>query len=339
MQPDSSTPSEAKPRRLSIILGPLVIVAIIAIVFWLPQITSNAAASVNGEVISKSELEQRVAFERVFNSWKGISDPASGAEAARFRSTVLDTMIQDRVVLQEAKKNGITPAAADVSGRIINLTSQFKLSDAQMDADLSKAGLTRQTLETVLQEEAAIDGYVRGFVLQGVAASDQDTATRNWYNSVLTKAYIDKKISSGGARMGQAAPDFVLNDMDGKPLRLSDFKGKPIFLNFFASWCQNCRAEMPDVQATWEANKNKGLIVLEVNLTNQDLVSDVAAFVKEFGLTMPVGLDEKGSVTSLYHVGPIPASYFINRQGILSAVQIGAMSRQMMEQRVAKILQ
>ncbi len=336
---DSTRTSGQKPGQLPVLLAPIVIFVFVLAVFWLPQFTSNAAATVNGETISRSELDRRAAFERVFDGWNGVSDPSSGPEATRFRAIVLDKMVESRLILQEAKKAGFTVPAQSVAGRIASLQSQLKLSDAQMNNDLTKGDITRQTLEVVMQEDAVVDAYLRTVVLKDVAQVDQETASRNWYNTILAKASIDKRIESGAARVGQPAPDFTLNDMSGNPVRLSDLRGKAVFINFFATWCNPCRAEMPDIESTWKSNKDKGLVVLEVNLANLDTVSDVAKFIKEFGLTMPLVLDEKGSIASLYRVGPIPSSYFVNRQGVLVAVKVGGMSRQAMEERIASILQ
>lgn len=335
---DKSPAASARPRQLPVILGPIIIVLILAAV-WLPRIMNDAAATVNGENISRSELDKRVAFERLWNEWNGQPDPASDAEAERFRAQVLDTMIQTRLALQAAKKAAVSVSAQEIARKVTDLGTPLQLSDAQLNNSLSRAGLARQNLDDVMREDVLSDKYMRLVVLNGVAQAEQQTAIRNWYNTALSRANIEKRIKSGAAQMGKPAPDFALNSLDGAPVRLSDFKGMAVFINFFASWCPDCRAEMPDVEATWRAHKDEGLVLLTVNLTNQDIIGDVTKFVQEFGLTMPVLLDETGNVASLYKVGPIPASYFIDRNGVLKAVQVGGMSRQTMEKRVARVLQ
>lgn len=329
----------AQQRRISTLLGPVIIVLILA-VFWLPQfLNKGAAATVNGENISHTELDRRVAFERQWNQWNGNTLPTAGAEANQFRAQVLNTMVENRLVLQEAKKQAMTASTQEVDAQIAAMQQQLNLADAQMTADLTKAGLTRQTVEGVLREDIVVSKYMNVFVLKGIAQADQETAIRNWYNTALSKAHIEKRIETGGARVGKPAPDFTLNGLDGKAVRLSDFKGKPVFINFFATWCTPCRQEMPDLETVWKANQNNGLVVLEINLTDQDTVADVQKFVKEFGLTMPIVLDEKGMVSTLYRVGPIPSSYFVSKDGTLVAVQVGSMSRATMDQRIAKIMQ
>lgn len=335
----ATTQATSQPaRQLPVILGPIIIIVILAL-FWLPQLVSNAAATVNGDSISQAELDRRVGFERLWNQWAGNTLATSGPEAALFRTQVLDMLVENRMVLQEAKKAGVTASTTDVAASVTDMATQLGIAEAQMTADLSKAGLSRQTLETVLREDLIVNRYMSLIVAPTGSDEERQTAIRNWYNDKLAKANITKHVSSGGAKVGQAAPDFALNGLDGKPVKLSDYKGQAVFMNFWATWCIPCRTEMPDIEAVWKAYKDRGVVVLAVNLTNQDTVSDVTQYIKELGLTFPVLLDENGSVASLYRVGPIPSSYFVDRQGVLSAVQVGTMSRSTMNQRLDKMLQ
>jgi cytochrome c biogenesis protein CcmG, thiol:disulfide interchange protein DsbE len=217
--------------------------------------------------------------------------------------------------------------------------TQLGMTEAEVASDLSKAGLSRQTMDTIFHEDVLVDRYLTLFVAASGTDEEKETAIRNWYNDKLAKANIEKHISSGGAKVGQAAPDFTLNGLDGKPVSLSSLKGQAVLINFFATWCDPCRSEMPDLETVWKTYKDRGVVVLAVNLTDQDTAGDVAQYVKDLSLTFPVVLDETGSVSTLFRVGPIPSSYFINRQGVLASVQVGSMSRSTMEQRLAKILQ
>ena len=95
---------------------------------------------------------------------------------------------------------------------------------------------------------------------------------------------------------GHPAPDFTLKDIEGQTVNLSDFRGQPVIINFWATWCGPCRVEMPHLQAAYEAHQADGLVVLGVNLTERDSPQMVPGFLEEFGLTFPVVLDESGSV-------------------------------------------
>lgn len=342
-QPAAEPPAEQAPdqrrKLISMLVGPAAIVLLI-VAFWLPQILSNAAATVNGQTITKQQLDRQVAFERVWRQMTSqpVPNPTSAREADRFRSDVLDQMIENTLLQQEAKKAGVSVSGEDVVEAEARFKEQFKLTDQQVDDYFRRANLERSTLPAVLRENLVNDKFVRDVVVKGVSTDQQATTARNWYNGLLAKATIEKKITSGGATVGQIAPDFTLIDLQGKPVKLSDFRGKPVFINFFATWCTPCRQEMPDIEALWKAHQADGVVVLAVNLTSQDTVEAVDAYVKELRLTFPVVLDAQGDVSSLYRVGPIPSSYFIDRTGKLVSVQVGSMSRQTMEQRVSKTL-
>ena len=109
---------------------------------------------------------------------------------------------------------------------------------------------------------------------------------------------------AGSAGLGKPAPDFVLNVLDGEPVRLSDFRGQTVVLNFWASWCPPCRAEMPEFQALWEERGPSGsndLVILAVDFLPEDSVSAAAGFVEDFELTFPILFDtEDGEVYQGY---------------------------------------
>jgi cytochrome c biogenesis protein CcmG, thiol:disulfide interchange protein DsbE len=128
-----------------------------------------------------------------------------------------------------------------------------------------------------------------------------------------------------GLAIGNAAPDFELKTLDGKSIRLSELQGKKVILNFWATWCPPCRAEMPEMQNFYE-NHNKDVEILAVNLTSQDSRDKVGPFIKEYGLTFPVVLDDEGEVLSMYEIEPIPTSYIIDSEGIIRQKYVGPMT-------------
>ena len=109
------------------------------------------------------------------------------------------------------------------------------------------------------------------------------------------------------------APDFTLKDLNGRKVRLADFRGKIVFLNFFATWCVPCRLEMPAMERLHRDFKGKGLVVLAVDI--QEGVKTVRPFVQELKLSFPALLDGDGSVATMYSVRPVPATYLISRDG------------------------
>lgn len=132
-----------------------------------------------------------------------------------------------------------------------------------------------------------------------------------------------------GASKGDTAYDFYLEDMDGNFVSLSDFRGKKVFLNFWASWCPPCRVEMPHLQEF--AEENEDVVVLGVNVTSSESSLDnVKGFVDEFGLTFPnlYGTDD---ITYLYYVESLPTSYFIDSNGVVNESVIGTVTKDILE--------
>ncbi|MEO5886773.1 MAG: TlpA disulfide reductase family protein [Anaerolineales bacterium] len=139
---------------------------------------------------------------------------------------------------------------------------------------------------------------------------------------------------------GFAAPDFTLDLLDGGLLTLSELRGHPVVLNFWASWCLPCRSEMPAIEKVYQRYKDAGLVVIGLNLTSQDSESDVRAFVQEFGVTFPVALDRDGSVRDRYQLLGLPSTFFIDQRGIIRSVVVGGpMSEAIIQSNIEDLLQ
>ena len=151
--------------------------------------------------------------------------------------------------------------------------------------------------------------------------------------------------TTGGApppspREGFSAPDFTLETLAGEQVALSDLRGKVVLVNFWASWCPPCRAEMPAIERVYRSHKDLGLEVLAINTTNQDDRAAAAAFVQEFGLTFPVPLDLTGAVSASYNLRGLPSTYFIDKQGVIRSVVVGGpMSGALIQSRVEELLE
>ncbi|MEH7382923.1 redoxin domain-containing protein [Bacillus sp. JJ1533] len=134
-----------------------------------------------------------------------------------------------------------------------------------------------------------------------------------------------------GIAEGQLAPDFTLKTISGEEMMLSDFRGKKVILNFWASWCPPCKAEMPHMQEFYVENKDSNAVLLSVNLTTAEKKSsDVAKFVEDYALTFPVMLDETGNIGQIYQAHAIPTSYLIDSRGIVRKKIVGPMDKEMM---------
>ncbi len=125
---------------------------------------------------------------------------------------------------------------------------------------------------------------------------------------------------------GKPAPDFSLTLFDGRTVRLSDFRGKVVFLNFWASWCPPCRAEASLLEEAWRRYKNEDVVFLGVNI--QDTEQSARTFLQEFGITYPNGQDPRSRIAINYGVYGIPETFFIDKEGRITYKHIGALERE-----------
>lgn len=121
--------------------------------------------------------------------------------------------------------------------------------------------------------------------------------------------------------MGRQAPQFTLSLFDGRPISLSDLRGKAVFINFWASWCPPCRAEARDLEAAWQKLKDQDFVFLGIDI--QDTEKDALAFLREFNVTYPNGRDAEGKIAVDYGVWGIPESFFIDPQGRITYKHVG----------------
>ncbi|HYY76545.1 MAG TPA: redoxin domain-containing protein [Gaiellaceae bacterium] len=131
-----------------------------------------------------------------------------------------------------------------------------------------------------------------------------------------------------------AAPDFALESLDGEEtISLSDYRGKAVVLNFWASWCQPCKQEAPLLQGAWERYRGDGLVVLGVDA--QDLKSDARRFVERYGLTYPIAHDRNGVTLGRYGYSAFPETWFVDREGRLVGEHIrGEFTEEQLEENI-----
>lgn len=137
---------------------------------------------------------------------------------------------------------------------------------------------------------------------------------------------------------GFAAPNFTLTSTTGEPFTLADLRGKVVLINFWATWCPPCRAEMPAIDAAYRASKDAGFIVLAVDqMESADIVN---AFRAKYNLSFPLLLDSDGSINRQYLVSALPTSFFVDRKGVIRDMMIGgSMSREFIEGKIKMLLE
>ncbi|HSJ38340.1 MAG TPA: redoxin domain-containing protein [Planococcus sp. (in: firmicutes)] len=171
-----------------------------------------------------------------------------------------------------------------------------------------------------------------GWTIYDLLVSDQETAQETEVAEAETAQPEEM-----GLAVGDFAPDFELVTMDGETVRLSDYRGQRVFVNFWATWCPPCRAEMPDMQKLYE-EQDVPVEILAVNLTaSERSEDDVAEFVQDFGLTFPILMDINSEVVEKYKVQAYPTSYMIDTSGRISFVAPGAMNMEFMAREVKRM--
>ncbi|MFN8470857.1 MAG: TlpA disulfide reductase family protein [Anaerolineae bacterium] len=132
------------------------------------------------------------------------------------------------------------------------------------------------------------------------------------------------------------APDFTLPGLYGGDLSLTSYRGHPVILNFWASWCAPCRAEAPAVQRVWDQYRDQGVVFLGVNSSDNDTAA--RAYLTEYGITYPNVRDEAGAVAPLYHADSLPTTILIDREGRIVGRRVGAVPEQWLAARIEDML-
>ncbi|MDQ0270497.1 TlpA disulfide reductase family protein [Cytobacillus purgationiresistens] len=143
---------------------------------------------------------------------------------------------------------------------------------------------------------------------------------------------------SVGLNEGDLAPEIELEDIEGNSFKLSDYKGKTVLLNFWASWCGPCEAEMPHMEKLHNKYKDEGFEVIAVNMTRSERVKNAPEkFVDKHHLTFPIPMDREGKVSDEYEIVAYPTSYFIDSNGVIRNKVLGALNEEYMEKEIQKL--
>lgn len=152
------------------------------------------------------------------------------------------------------------------------------------------------------------------------------------------------------AEVGSLAPDFLLGGMkEGEEVRLSDYRGRPVVLNFWATWCAPCRKEIPNLVAAYDQYADEGLVVIGLN--HEEGSSIVKPYVDKFGMDFPIAIDLDGEMWDRYRLLGLPTTFFIDRDGVIRSIYMGpfveesdgasvqgAIEETELEKRIAEIL-
>ncbi len=180
--------------------------------------------------------------------------------------------------------------------------------------------------------------------LAGVFSTPGDTETTDDSGRVVQLQPADLSVETVvpeghtiGLREGNVAPDFAFSAFDGERLRLSDFRGQPVFLNFWASWCGPCRAEMPTMELKLREHESDGLVIISVN--NGERIETAERFLERLDIELSVyAYDPAADVSRRYALLGMPTSFFIDANGVITGVYAGALPESLMESAIVQAI-
>jgi len=174
-------------------------------------------------------------------------------------------------------------------------------------------------------------GFIAAVILLTLLLSPSPRRAAQILGTLLVAAMVAYtalgSATSRNIRSEQAAPDFELTDLSGNSVRLSDYRGKTVVMNFWATWCRVCRAEMPQVEKFYQKNKDGDIVVISVNATSQERSAAVVEkYAGEERISFPIALDPQGDVLQQYGVNAFPTTYIIDPSGKVQNRFLGALS-------------
>jgi cytochrome c biogenesis protein CcmG/thiol:disulfide interchange protein DsbE len=180
---------------------------------------------------------------------------------------------------------------------------------------------------------------------KGASTAGQRPAWKRWVTGVslgiasfliLLLMLIPRSEADTVLQVGQAAPDFALESLTGEKVRLSDLKGKPVVINFWATWCPPCRKEMPEFQQVYDQYRDAGLQFYAINVGESKVA--VEDYRQRLGVHFPILIDKNEEAQTAYKILPLPSTFFIDREGIIRGVYQYQMSLPQIEDEVKRLL-
>jgi len=235
------------------------------------------------------------------------------------------------------------PEDAYTVGPAYNLGPQGAIFDPQLKLTLS---YDPETLPEGVREDNLYIAYYDGTEWREPFYKKVDTevhsVTTHVYHFTTFAILVPKKLAPPstpilGTRVGNLAPNFQLDNLEGQTISLNDLRDKPVIVNFWATRCSPCVNEMPYIQQVYDEWSGRGLMMLAINRGESS--SKVEKFLQSHNLSLPVLLDTNRDVALRYNIWAIPSTFFIDKDGIIKDIKIGAFpSKEEVEKSLSKIM-
>ena len=319
----------------------------------------DAVASIDGEPVSQLDWQRALALDRAMSALAG--QPAPSVEDA------LQRLVNERLVLRLARQEGISATVGQAEARLVALLARWGASEAQLSAALTQAGLTRAQAMEAIRRLLMVEAYLARFDSNESAsrwlAQQRQQARVSVYVDLAAQAQPPPLLAAAPPATPlvlmpatptvfpsspappasilpmptpppeNAAPDFILPDVNGQSVSLSQFRGQVVVLNIWASWCPSCRAETQDVAEFARQYRSRGVTVVGVNLRED--AATVRAFAEANGIDYPLLLDSQGAVAAQYQVVGIPTTVIIDAAGSVRGRHVGVLTQAQLVEYVA----
>ena len=247
----------------------------------------------------------------------------------------LQGLIPSLLLDQQAQQAGIYASDKEVTAELSNFVAGRMVTIDELEVELKRQNVTLADFQLSLARNVRIQKYLDQ---RFPPDSNEDVDFTAWLRDLRENAAIEilSEPSEALPLLGSRAPDFTLTDLEDKEVRLAQFQGRPVIINFWATWCVPCRREMPAFQRAFETHQEDGLVILAVNFEEEPNL--VRAYVEEFGLTFEILYDTEAEVSQTYQVTGLPWTVFVDRQGAIQHIQVGEVKEEMLENFLEYIL-
>ncbi|MEM7033517.1 MAG: redoxin domain-containing protein [Chloroflexota bacterium] len=291
-------------------------------------------ATVNGVVITTYMLDREVNVSR-FNIVEPLP-PLQGDDLQRARNEALNQLTTRQLILQAAAQQNYVVSKEQVEERVRLLYGTY--GDEKLSTALKAASLDDDDLFWWVSELLTVEAFTVNIIMEDASPETRQQVYNEWLNQQQAQAdvqtFLEGQAASLIALPGNPAPDFALQTIAGETVSLSQFRGKVVLVNFWATWCPSCIAELPAYEQVYAQQPLNDFVVLGVNL--QENAAHVEQYSQGLGLSFPILLDRDGQVTiKNYQVVGMPGSIIVDRQGNVFYRHIGPMSADVLREKLS----